>query len=80
MIKRKYVIKILQKYLKHTAKGERVYNYLAKLYPDLISEEFTAFLEDQMDQVEQGADHHPIILQLFKKLVNLKLISYQDER
>ena len=74
LLKRKYAIRILQKYIKHTSKGEKVYTYLQNLYPDLISEEFTRDLEQKMDQVEKGTNHHEILLKLYKHLVSLNLI------
>jgi reverse gyrase len=45
-----------------------VYDFLVSRYKDLVSEEFTAYLEKQMDEVENGADHHSILDSLYIKI------------
>lgn len=65
---RKYVI-TNKSYLFPTKLGEQIYDWLTKIQPDLISEDFTKTLEKQMDQVETGqANYQTILHQLFKKI------------
>jgi reverse gyrase len=65
---RKYII-ANKGYLFPTKLGEEIYNWLNKIQPDLIAEDFTKKLEEQMDKVETGrANYQTILKQLFNKI------------
>ena len=76
LLKRWYVIQIPKTWwLKSTKKWKEVYQYLINNYSDLVSEQFTAFLEKQMDEVELWKDHFKILAQLLEKLKKYNLIK-----
>ncbi len=45
-----------------TDKGKHVYDYLITLFPDLVSENVTRELEEEMDKVERGVVAHTEVL------------------
>jgi len=49
--------------------GEKVYDYLIKKHQDLISEEFTIKLEENMDKVEKGEEDYQKILEILYKRI-----------
>jgi len=52
-----------------THKGFTVYQYLSRLHRDLVSEDFTRVLEEQMDMIEEGkADYQMILKELFERI------------
>ncbi len=71
LLDRKYVVE-KARYLFPTQLGIKVYNFLTSRYPDYTSEEFTRFLEEQMDLVEERKADYQEILRSLKKVVYLK--------
>ncbi|MEO2154279.1 MAG: DNA topoisomerase, partial [Nanoarchaeota archaeon] len=82
LLKRAYIIEI-KNFLVHTKKGKIVYDYLTQNYPDLVSEEFTRYLEGKMKEIEEKTgDHQPYLWELFKKLEQYNLwetLKWQKE-
>ncbi len=71
LLDRKYVVE-RGKFLFPTALGRKVYKFLTERYPEYTSEEFTRFLEEQMDRVEEGTADYQSILRDLKKVVYIK--------
>lgn len=68
LLERKYIIS-RSGYLIPTSWGEKIYNYLIKKYPNLISEKFTIKLEKEMDFVAEGKkDYQKILLKIYKDI------------
>ncbi len=82
LLKRVYVMEIPRetkkktpKFLKPTDLGINVYEYLTKLYGELVSEERTRLLERLMLEVEEGKAQYPDLLEELKyELSKYKLV------
>ena len=78
LLRRWYITQIPKTgWLIPTKKWRIVYEFLTSRYKDLVSEEFTAYLEKQMDEVENGADHNEILKQLYN-LIQKYINSEKD--
>ncbi len=74
LLKRAYVIEINNSFLVPTKRGKIVYDYLTTKYGELISEDFTRYLEERMKEIEEKEMNHQIYLkELFKKLEKYNL-------
>ncbi len=70
LLERKYLLS-RSGYLIPTSWGEKIYNYLIEKYPQLISENFTAQLEKEMDLVaENKKNYQEILKETYQKLTN----------
>jgi DNA topoisomerase-1 len=70
--KRKYIIKE-KNFLKTTALGEMVYNYLNQKYNELISLQFTAMMEKDLDKIALNLiDYEKFISEFWQKLRTLR--------
>ena len=83
LLRRAYIIEINDQFLVHTKKGKIVFDYLIKNYNDLVSEEFTRYLEEKMIEIEkEKADHQVYLKKLFDKLDQYRLwesLEWQKE-
>ena len=71
LLERKYLLS-RSGYLIPTSWGEKIYDYLFKRYPELISENFTVQLEKEMDLVIEGKKNYQKILGEIYKEIKLK--------
>jgi DNA topoisomerase-1 len=70
--KRKYIVKE-KIFLKTTALGEMVYNYLNQKYNELISLQFTAMMEKALDKIALNLiDYEKFISEFWQKLRTLR--------
>lgn len=70
LLDRNYVIS-RSGFLIPTNWGEKIYEYLIKNHKDLISEDFTVKLEENMDKVERGEmEYQKILNLLFERIFN----------
>ncbi len=75
LLKRKYIIQLPKTWwLKHTKKGEIIYNFLIEKYLDLVNEEFTRLLEEKMDKIQHGTDWQQVLLMLYEQLKKEKVL------
>lgn len=61
---REYVVKE-GKYLRSTALGETVNTVMQEKFPDIVDYDFTAQMEQQLDQVEQGKEDWKAVMNSF---------------
>jgi reverse gyrase len=69
LLERKYVL-IKKGYLIPTNQGKKIYEFLSQKYPDLISEEFTKKLEEDMDKIEKRKINYQEILKSLLGRIN----------
>ncbi len=53
--------------LRPTERGELVNDLLVQYFPDILSVDFTARLEDQLDKIAEGAPWVPVIAEFYQK-------------
>lgn len=58
---RKYV-HLVERKLSPTKLGQKVNEVLVKNFPDIINEDFTATMENELDQIAQGENEYSIVL------------------
>ncbi len=61
---RKYV-QLTERKLFPTKLGQKVNEILVKNFPDIINEDFTATMENELDQIAQGENEYAIVLEDF---------------
>ncbi len=71
LLDRRYVVE-KKRYLFPTPLGIKVYRFLTTRYPVYTSEEFTRYLEEQMDKVEERKVSYQDILKDLKKVLHLE--------
>ena len=75
LFKRKYIREIPKTgWLIATKKWKLVYEFLNSLYPELISEQFTRYLEEKLDSIEKWENFQAIIEEIYQKLKGEKLL------
>ena len=60
ILERKYAIESKGRIIP-TPLGRKVFSYLSKNYPNIVSEEVTRILEEKIDKVEKGYDYREIL-------------------
>ncbi len=68
LLERKYVVE-RKRYLFPTRLGQRIYYYLANRFPKWTSEEFTRYIEEQMDKVEAEIVDYQLILKELRRVI-----------
>ncbi len=58
---RKYV-HLVERKLSPTKLGQKVNEVLVKNFPDIINEDFTAAMENELDQIAQGENEYSVVL------------------
>ncbi|AUJ29831.1 type I DNA topoisomerase [Liquorilactobacillus hordei] len=53
-IQKRYYVKLVARKFEPTELGEIVNNMIVKCFPDILNVDFTAHLEDQLDEIEEG--------------------------
>lgn len=53
-IQKRYYVKLVARKFESTELGEIVNNMIVKCFPDILNVDFTAQLEDQLDEIEEG--------------------------
>ncbi len=75
LLKRKYVAKTKREKLIPTKLGKSVFFYLDTNYHNLVSEERTRILEEQLDMIEKGEiDYQKVLKEVFEELKKYKLL------
>ncbi len=76
---RGYVV-LENKVFKPTPLGEAVNDYLVKYFPDLFDVPFTAHMEQELDEIEQGKTHWVKVMEEFYQPFRQRLLSaHQSE-
>ena len=71
LLERRYVISN-KGYLVPTNNGKKIFEYLQEKYPDLISENFTKYLEEAMDKIETNElDYQAVLKNLFIRVFGI---------
>ena len=68
LLERQYVVE-RKRYLFPTRLGQRIYYYLANRFPKWTSEEFTRYIEEQMDKVEAEEVDYQLILRELRRVI-----------
>ncbi len=68
LLERKYVVEH-KRYLFPTRLGQKIYHYLANRFPKWTGEEFTRYIEEQMDKVESNIIDYQLILRELKAVI-----------
>ena len=68
LLERQYVVE-RNRYLFPTRLGQRIYHYLANRFPKWTGEEFTRYIEEQMDKVESDSIDYQSILRELRKVL-----------
>lgn len=78
---RKYV-HLTEKKLAPTKLGQKVSEILVKNFPDIINEDFTAAMENELDQIAQGENEYSVVLRDFYNpfAKALKLVENKIEK
>lgn len=65
LLDRKYVVKIDKNSLRPTTTGFVVTDFLEKFFPDIVDVKFTARMEKDLDQIEEGKNNSKKVLEDF---------------
>ena len=65
LLERKYVVKIDKSTLRPTTTGFVVNDFLEKFFPDIVDVKFTARMEKDLDQIEEGKNEGKKVLEEF---------------
>ena len=78
-IQKRYYVKLAARKFEPTELGEIVDNMIGKCFPDILNVKFTAKLEDQLDEIEEGKQEWVKVVDEFYKPFSTEVKTAEEK-